>query len=117
MNGPGEVPGGGAGSARAGPLGHGGGQQTPGTAPGAAGGPSGKRKTQLNLFPSKMMMMMGCLRLSRRTPIDPEFPTYVAPVAPTTRHLQSIPHDPHAMQSGTARRRGRPHRMLRAGVV
>ena len=37
--------------------------------------------------------------------------------SPTTRRFQSIPRDPHAMEAGTARLRGRPHRMLRARVV
>ena len=41
----------------------------------------------------------------------------VATARPTTRRLQSIPCDPHAMEAGTARLRGRPHRMLRARVV
>jgi len=41
----------------------------------------------------------------------------VATARPTTRRLQSIPRHPHAMESGTARLRGRPHRMLRTRVV
>ena len=31
---------------------------------------------------------------------------------PTTRRFQSIPRNPHAMEAGTTRLRGRPHRML-----
>jgi hypothetical protein len=35
-----------------------------------------------------------------------------AAARPTTRRFQSIPRDPHVMEAGTARLRGRPHRML-----
>ena len=48
----------------------------------------------------------------------PEFALRAAAAArPTTRRFQSIPRDPHAMEAGTARLRGRPHRMLRTRVV
>jgi hypothetical protein len=35
-----------------------------------------------------------------------------AAARPTTRRFQSIPRNPHAMEAGTTRLRGRPHRML-----
>ena len=35
----------------------------------------------------------------------------------TAGRFQSIPRDPHAMEAGTARLRGRPHSVLRARVV
>jgi len=41
----------------------------------------------------------------------------VATARPTTRRLLSIPRDPHVIEAGTGRLRGRPHRMLRARVV
>ena len=41
----------------------------------------------------------------------------VAAARPTAGRLQSIPSDPHVMQVGAARLRGRPHGMLRARVV
>jgi hypothetical protein len=48
----------------------------------------------------------------------PEYALRAAAAArPTTRRFQSIPRDPHAMEAGTARLRGRPHRMLRTRVV
>jgi len=40
-----------------------------------------------------------------------------AAARPTTGRFQSIPRDPHAMEAGTARLRGRQHRMLRTRVV
>ena len=114
------------GSARAGPFDRSGGPRTPGSAPGAAGGrrpaPWGRGRSgwaaahgcagrwPVCCGPSPGVVLfrgcgagglgqLGCLRLSRRPPIDPEFPTYVATVALTTRHLQSIPRNPHAMES------------------
>jgi hypothetical protein len=46
-------------SALAETLGHDGGPQTPKSAPGAAGGPSGKQTTTQDLFPSKMLKTGG----------------------------------------------------------
>ena len=40
-----------------------------------------------------------------------------AAARPTARRFQRIPGDPHAMEAGTARLRGRPHSMLRRRVV
>jgi len=40
-----------------------------------------------------------------------------AAARPTARRFQRIPGDPHAMEAGTARLRGRPHSMLRKRVV
>jgi hypothetical protein len=48
----------------------------------------------------------------------PEYTLHAATTArPTAGRFRSIPRDPHAMEAGAARLRGRPHRMLRARVV